>query len=116
MSRRNIKGLCSVHIFVTTMAHNYQPNFQPDVELWQQRAPRAGFWLGVLPNHPEIDAIHRDGQFGNPPAVHHVNPALPPQGCNIPPGYPRNQPPPQVPVQVPSAAARPQAVMPRSGS
>ena len=48
------------------MADNYtQVNPEIDYELIRCPAPCAGFWLGILGMHPEIEALCMDPVFGN---------------------------------------------------
>ena len=48
------------------MADNYtQLDPEIDYELIRRCAPRAGFWLGMLPTHPEIKALRMDPVFSN---------------------------------------------------
>lgn len=63
-----------------------------DIRRYQQRAPRAGYWLGVLPTHPFIHGPAVDGQQIPPQDVHQQNP--PPYPFGPPPPYHFQGPPP----------------------
>ena len=43
--------------------HNHD-NQEIDVELYRCCAPRAGYWLGVLPTHPAIEAMRMNPPMG----------------------------------------------------
>lgn len=83
------------------MANNH--NLTPaDIQRYQQRAPRAGYWLGVLPTHPFIHGPAVHGQQIPPQPIHQQNPppyfGLPPpyhlQGLPLPPYFAPGYPPP----------------------
>src|SRR6266567_730293 len=87
--------------------HNYN-NQDINVDLYCRRVPRAGYWLGVLPNHPEIDPLRM-----NPPPGHAAPPPYPvaPVAGGHPVGYAPPYPfPPGIPPAVQVQAAQPRAV------
>jgi hypothetical protein len=65
---------------------------EADLELWRRRAPRAGYWFNVLPNHPQIDPLHIPNNQGA------MYPNAPGFGHPVPPMAPQLQPPAPVPV------------------
>jgi hypothetical protein len=76
-------------------------NYAEQAEL-QRRFPRAGYWLGMLPNHPNIPGHYQQAQY-YPPPYQHVpgvipQPPAPPLPPPLPPYYALNrqveQPPP----------------------
>jgi len=68
--------------------HNYS-NQEIDIDLYCRCVPQAGFWLGVLPTHPEIEAMRMNppvGLGGLPPYPGNAAPA-PAQDGGYPVGY-----------------------------
>ena len=63
--------ICELNLYDSSspfflMADNYtQLNPEIDYELIHRHAPRAGFWLGMLPTHLEIEALCMDPVLGN---------------------------------------------------
>lgn len=89
--------------------HNYN-NQEIDVDLFRHRAPRAGYWLGVLPSHPAIEAMRMNppmGLGGLPPYPGDAVPGPAQDGRHpmgyAPPGYPF---PPAMPAVLPATGHR----------
>lgn len=62
----------------------------------QRRFPRAGYWFGMLPTHPDIEALRNPG-YACPPPHPPYNAPIGPQGYAVdvgPQGYGVPFPPP----------------------